>query len=285
MADDIDRLRTALRGTPLADLPIRAIPDGRLVMSRVSPQDYLTAWRAARAVLPVTGRRPVIVESDSSLLEDEPWGTPDEDDGPGPAWIAGLDEAARTIDPWQARDTSWLDEVCDDEDLRFHVPDLPGVELRAEIRQDLAAPTIRSVNRYVYDRVRADPLLMDATESLADQVFSPHRWWRPRSVELMLVPRPEAHMVAAWTEFHSVLGMNDVLAAALWRWHRACEAEMVACWETMLLLTAGRRPAPGDEAWELAVQLKGFATNLEPNPWEIALAVTRGDEWFLHDRP
>ncbi|MEU4624680.1 hypothetical protein AB0G04_32500 [Actinoplanes sp. NPDC023801] len=49
----------------------------------------------------------------------------------------------------------------------------------------------------------------------------------------------------------------------------------------MLQFIAERRPQPGQQAWELAGQLMA----LECEQWQLAIALTRSGEWFLHDRP
>ncbi|GAA2362330.1 hypothetical protein GCM10010170_058370 [Dactylosporangium salmoneum] len=53
----------------------------------------------------------------------------------------------------------------------------------------------------------------------------------------------------------------------------------------MLQFVVARPPTLGPDAWRLAKQLKAVGGNLQMPPWALALAVTRSDAWFLHDRP
>ena len=53
----------------------------------------------------------------------------------------------------------------------------------------------------------------------------------------------------------------------------------------MLQFQVGRPPAPGDEAWTAAGQLKALAPNLDLSRWELAVALPAGDAWFVHNRP
>jgi hypothetical protein len=53
----------------------------------------------------------------------------------------------------------------------------------------------------------------------------------------------------------------------------------------MLQFIAQHRPQPGPQAWELAGQLMALGGNLDCEQWQLAIALTRSDAWFLHDRP
>jgi Domain of unknown function (DUF4253) len=75
------------------------------------------------------------------------------------------------------------------------------------------------------------------------------------------------------------------LAAAIRQWEQQRGAELVACWGTMLQFVVGRQPALGEQAWQLAVQQLAVGGSLQMPPWELALALTRSDAWFMHHRP
>ncbi|WP_410812259.1 hypothetical protein [Micromonospora sp. 067-2] len=75
------------------------------------------------------------------------------------------------------------------------------------------------------------------------------------------------------------------LAAAMWQWEQGWGAALIAAWGTMLQFTAQRRPRPGTQAWELAGQQMAIGGSFQCEQWQLAIALTQGDAWFLHDRP
>ena len=81
-----------------------------------------------------------------------------------------------------------------------------------------------------------------------------------------------------------VMGL-EALAAAIREWEQQWGAELVASWGTMLQFVVSRQPNLGEQAWQLALQLLAVGGSLQSQSWELALAVTRSDAWFLHDRP
>ena len=69
------------------------------------------------------------------------------------------------------------------------------------------------------------------------------------------------------------------------RWEQRWDARLVACWGTMLQFQVGRRPTPGDDAWDASGQLMALAPNLSLLRWEVAVAMPAGSAWFVHNRP
>jgi hypothetical protein len=274
MSGEVERTRAALRGTALAGLPIGEMPGDCLCIVGVEPRDVLSAWRAARAAMPVTGRRPVFRCSDDAYQRE-----------PTAVDLAELDVAARSIDPWSQAQGPWADEPMSVDELWLSVPVFEGADLLGDAVRHFDAPTSLSVDRWVYDRVIADPGLLAQAHAEAEHLVGTGWWRQPATVELWLLPTPHAHLAPAWVSYHGMLGEQEVLAAALLRWHQAWEAEPVAAWGLELQFSVGRRPALGDEAWDLAVQLKTFANHLESDHWMVALALTRSNEWYLYDRP
>ena len=53
----------------------------------------------------------------------------------------------------------------------------------------------------------------------------------------------------------------------------------------MLQLLTTRRPTAGARAYDLAGQLLRIGGSLDVHRWQLALALTEGNAWFLHDRP
>ncbi|MET7426989.1 hypothetical protein [Dactylosporangium sp. NPDC005555] len=47
----------------------------------------------------------------------------------------------------------------------------------------------------------------------------------------------------------------------------------------------GSAPVLGEAAWRVAEQLLAVGGSPQTRPWELGLAVSRSDAWFLHDRP
>ncbi|SDT41379.1 DUF4253 domain-containing protein [Actinoplanes derwentensis] len=304
MAADADTVRKVLSTTMLADLPITPVFGDCLLISGVDPADVLPAWRTARAVMPSTGRRPVFLDGDAPLFDDVALpgpplpslpdlpDLPDEDlddDFEADAWsgpeLTELDRQARAGDPWQALRRPWWDLPLTDDAFRAQVPAF-DIDFNIDsVRHQVPDPTLQAVNRCLFDRIRGDPELLAQVPPYRDRLTGLHNWYRPDRVELLLAPTTEAHLLAAWAGFHGTLGQHEVLAGVLLHWHDRWQADLVAGWETMLQFVVGRRPETADDACELAYQITLLAGNLEMNLWETALAVTRGDEWFLHDRP
>jgi hypothetical protein len=261
----------------LGGLPVEETPSGCLRVTGISPRDVLAAWRAARSVVPVTGRWPVFTSNDFGRYD--PLGTPRAVD------LTALDDAARSVDPWSAVTSAWGDEPIEADELCLYVPTFEGVDLLTEVRQQLRSPTTGGVDRWVFDQVVADPRLRAQAFVRAESLRA-RSWHEPRSVELWLLPTARPHLAAAWVHYNATLGLPaEVLAAALWQWHQAWEAELVATWDTMLQFVVGRSPILGEEAWLLAGQQKTFANHLEDDQWLVALALTQATTWFLHDRP
>lgn len=277
MINDVEGIRAALQETALGGLPFEQAPGGCLRVTGVRPRDVLPAWEAARTALPVTGRWPVFRSNDFGELDRLPM--------PAAVDLRAFDRAARSVDPWSAVDTAWPDEPVDADDLYLCVPTFEGVDLLAEARRHFASPTTWSVDRWVYGRVMADPQLLGQAQDEAEHLVGTRWWYEPRTVELWLLPTPHPHLAAAWVYYYATAGHPGVLAAALWQWHQTWGAELVAAWGTMLQFVVSRRPSLGDEAWELAGQHKTFANHLEADQWLVALALTRSNAWFLHDRP
>jgi hypothetical protein len=53
----------------------------------------------------------------------------------------------------------------------------------------------------------------------------------------------------------------------------------------MLEFFVSTPPDLGEQAWEVAGQLKAVGGSLDMDRWELALALTRSTAWLVHDRP
>jgi hypothetical protein len=86
--EDPGEVAAALRGTVLDGHPVQEGLGGTLLVDGVEPEWLLDAWRAARSVVGVTGRWPVL--TGVGELYDEPTAGD----------VAELERAATSIDPW-----------------------------------------------------------------------------------------------------------------------------------------------------------------------------------------
>ncbi|WP_144022872.1 DUF4253 domain-containing protein [Asanoa hainanensis] len=117
------------------------------------------------------------------------------------------------------------------------------------------------------------------------------RLWLPgflSEAQVVLLPTSTQWLAPAWLNYFGATEKHpgrEGLAAAIRQWERQWGAELVASWGTMLQFVVARQPALGEQAWQLALQLLAVGGSLQAPSWELALAVTRSDAWFLHDRP
>ncbi|GAA1502396.1 hypothetical protein GCM10009827_013840 [Dactylosporangium maewongense] len=284
MLNDLDLITAAFVGTPLAGLPVGHGPSGTVIVADVDPDRLHEGWRAAEALVPVTGRRPVLVTDDFDdsmrmLSESEP--------GPSEPELRAFAEAARASEPWLAyRHYGEDDEVVEGE-LEYYARSIAGVDLTGLV-SDVALPVPRqALERALYDRVLADPDLHARVLDSVRFVTQTGYWYTPDSVLLMLLPTGDVRSSAYWVDFYGAetREYQYKLAELLAQWQDRWDARLVASWGTMLQFQVGRRPAAGDEAWTAAGQLKGLAGNLDLSRWEVAVALTAGDAWFVHNRP
>ena len=275
MMEDADDLAEALTPTALTGFSVDDGPGGTFVVPGIDPDGLLEAWRAARSVVPVTGRWPVMITAEDDIL-----------DGEDPSDFDDLDRAARKIDPW---DPPWR-VISDDDplvparDLRSHLRGFPA-ELVEVASTQLAMPTAEPVlERWIYDRLLADPTLAEPFQEQVDAMVGTRHWFVPTSVRLVLLPTALPWLAPYWLHYW---GTDDStwLSAVQYQWHLQWGAELVASWGTMLQFIVSRQPEPGEQAWELAGQLKKVGTSLQVQQWLLALALPHTDAWFLHDRP
>lgn len=283
MLNNLDQIGAAFAGTPLAGLPIGYGPSGTVLIADVDPDRLYEAWRAADALVPVTGRLPITITED---FDDVPI-RPEPEPGPSESELRAFAEAAESCDPWLVYRHYGEDDEVDQDEVGFYTRALAGVDLSALV-SNVALPTARQVlERELYDRLLADA---DLYARVLDSVrFATHTdyWYTPDSVLLMLLPTDDVRSSAYWVDFYGALTQEYqwTFAEVLARWRRRWDARLVASWGTMLQFQVGRPPAPGDQAWTAAGQLKALAPNLELSRWELAVALPAGDAWFVHNRP
>jgi Domain of unknown function (DUF4253) len=280
--DDLNQIEAAFLGTPLAGLPIGHGPSGTVLIADIDPSRLHEAWQAAEALASVIGRRPVMVTDDfDDMLRSQT------EPGPSESELRAFAEAAESSEPWLAyRHYSDDDEVNEGE-VEHYARGVTGADLTA-LASDVALPIRRqALERTLYDRLLADDDLHARVLGTVRFVTQTDYWFTPDSVLLMLLPTNDIRSCGYWVDFYGAPDQEDQweLAEVLAQWRHRWDARLVASWGTMLQLQVGRRPAPGDEAWTAAGQLKALAPNLDLSRWEVAVALPAGDAWFVHNRP
>ncbi|MFI5895686.1 DUF4253 domain-containing protein [Actinoplanes sp. NPDC051513] len=273
----------ALRETALAGLPVQAGPAGALVVSGFSSEDsdaLLRVWRVAYALLTVTGRWPLLVDADIDSKEVEP----SPFDAETKAALAGVDRAARTVDPWPFFQRS--DDEAPDIELPFYTQGFHGIDVTAGVLPKVGpVVSIQQLLRAAYDHVLSDPGLTARVLDGTRDVVSTDYWYVPDDVSLLLLPSVSPWLAAHWMGFWGALEQEQELAAVLWQWHQRWDVRPVACWGTMLQFEVHRPPTPGEDAFTAARQLLALSPNVDIHQWELAVAITSGEAWFAHHRP
>ena len=284
--NDLDQIEAAFVGTPLAGLPIGHGPSGTVLVADIDPNRMQEAWQVADALVSVTGRLPVMVTDD---FGDTLRIRPEPEPGPSESELRAFAEAAESFRPLAG------------------LPPLPRGRRRRRGRgrvlhawqgwrrpgptlvSDVALPTpLQELERALYDRLLADADLYARVLGRVRFVTQTDYWFTPNSVLLMLLPTSDVRSSGYWVDFFGAptREYRRQLAEALTQWRHRWDARLVASWGgTMLQFQVGRRPAPGDEAWTAAGQLKALAPNLDLSRWEVAVALPAGDAWFVHNRP
>jgi hypothetical protein len=282
--NDLDRIEAAFAGTPLAGLPIGHGPSGTVLVADVDPDRLHEAWQAADALVPVTGRRPVLVTDD---FDDTLRMRPEPAPGPSESELRAFAEAAESSEPWLAYRHYSEDDEVDEGEVEYYARGTAGADLTALVA-DVALPTPRqTLERALYDRLLAEPDLHARMLDSVRFVTQSDYWYTPDRVLLMLVPTSDVRGSGYWVDFYGALTpeFQRRLAEVLAQWRHRWDARLVASWGTMLQFQVGRPPAPGDEAWTAAGQLKALAPNLDLSRWELAVALPAGHAWFVHNRP
>lgn len=271
-ADDVEK---TFRGTELEGLPVRQSDGGVLLVEGVDPGRVLESWRVARQLLPVTGRWPVATAPE--WLDGFPEVSGDQ--------FAELEAEVRGMDNSRVF-SRWVSDLpTPQEDWYTGLEVLfPGAGLPTAMATELPKTVLEAeADRWIHERLMADPSLVSA-EQMDSHV---HRldWFQPDVVDLALLPTSSPWLANAWLPYFGAENDWVALVAALRRWNGRWGAELVASWGTMLQFTIGRRPQPGEEAWDVAGQLLAWGGSLQMSQWQLALVLSRVDTWFLHDRP
>ncbi len=226
--------------------------------------------------MPITGRWPVFTLP--GVLGHEP----DADE------LADLVQVVQTLDPWSVYRRYRRDDVQDQGDVERYVQTFLGDDMLTRAIEELTPPTTSAaLQRWTYDTLIADGQLASRAFSGSEYLVGTARWHTPPQVQLVLLPTTSQWLAPAWVPYFGADRDNGIpaLAAAIWQWEQRWGAALIAAWGTMLQFTAQRRPQPGPPAWELAGEQLAVGGSLQCEQWQLAIALTRGDAWFLHDRP
>ena len=281
-------LARALQGSVLAtrEPARRTLPDSSQIVLIVdgSGEDVLTAWRAARAVLDVTGRYPIAVDANVLEIDEEipfvansPWA------------VLERSRSVQADSVFARRRARWPTEAGDVAGELRLCQQLSGAAPAAdEVTAALGvAPSRPALDRWLLDWEAArqgDVLARPVSANYLD-------WFAVERFAIAFLPTPDPWAVAAFTDFFAFWGPGgeEDLVAVLREWHGRFQAEPVANWGTMMQFVVGRPPADLHDAWELAEQqdqvaggtigaagvaLRYHALNLIGRP-----------DWFLHERP
>lgn len=278
--NDLDRIEAAFRGTSLAGLPIGHGPSGTVLVADIDPNRLHEIWQAADTLASVIGRLPIMVTND---FDDTVRIRAESEPGPSESELCAFAEAAESCDPW----LTYRHHSEDDEEVfEYYAHGTAGVDLTALVPAVVPTPN-QTMERALYDRLLADTDLHARVLDSVRFVTRTDYWYTPDSVLLMLPPTSDVRRLGFWVDFHGAptLKYQRTFAEVLAQWRHRWDARLVASWGTMLQFQVGRRPSPGDEAWAAAGQLKALASNLDLSRWEVAVALSAGDAWFVHNRP
>lgn len=273
---DLRAIAAAFHGTVLQDRPVEEGIGDTVIVDEVDPGRLLEAWRAARAVVPSTGRYPVFTLPGDLHHE------------PTPAEIDDLARAARAVDPWTVFRRHRDGHPMEPWRVESYVSAFLGAGGPPSAAGPPPAPASEpELDRWLYDTLLADPVLADHARRWYEPLVGTRTWHPVREVQLVLLPTTSPWLAPAWISYFGALrpGGPEAWAAAMRQWHQRWGAELVAVFSTTLHLVVARQPQPGPPAWELAGQLLALGGSLQHKQWQLAMAVARSDAWFLHDRP
>ncbi|MEU4560434.1 DUF4253 domain-containing protein [Actinoplanes sp. NPDC023936] len=265
----------ALRGTAFDGHAVEEGPGGTLLVEGLDSSAMLPLWRAAREAVPVTGRWPVMTCFDYLEVQE-----------PGPEDVAAFAAAAQALDPWVVFDgrgradyeawqiSSYLDACLGQGAGRRDDPRLAGI-------------TQAGLDRWVYEQMLADPALAARGLARGAHLSSTKNWFPESDAQLVLLPTPAQWLAPRWLSYYGAARDkgHESLGAAILQWEQRWGAQLVASWGTMLQFLASRPPVDPEDAWQLAGQLMAVGTSLQHEQWELALALPRGEAWFVHCRP
>jgi hypothetical protein len=152
--DDLERIEAALTGTPLAGLPVGHGPAGTILVADIEPDGLHEAWQAAEALVPITGRRPIMVTDDFTTTVTL---RPAPEPGLAESELREFAEAAASSDPWLTYRSYAEDDEVEEGQAEYYVRGAARLDLLPLV-SDVPLPAARpTLERVLYDRLLADP--------------------------------------------------------------------------------------------------------------------------------
>lgn len=312
MIDSIESFTKHLVGTPLAgrklvELPILDTPEQAYAIE-TSLADMVELWKIARALVPQTGRWPVITTSwgsgnlsaSEAILEEDFFSrfyfeeAPNVNDVSPRALLGAADhiDADAFIGRMkQQREQQRAEHDDFDERIDYALEDTERRSGSAPSRKEVTDARIdgRAINTaYQLDRWLLD--WEQAHGGSGDPEMARHAWFEQEPVILLFLPTPHCWDALAYLNWFGTSDFGSEHYIALGRaWEKKFGAELFAHFGTMLECFVSRPPVKVQEAWELAQQhdlaasctlaLSGTALR------HYAMGLLNYDRWFLHERP
>jgi len=242
--NDLDQIEAAFVGTPLAGLPIGYGPSGTVLVADIDPNRLHEAWQAADALVPVIGRRPIMVTDD---FDDTLRIWPEPEPGPSESELRAFAEAAESSEPWLGYRHYSEDDEVDEGEVEYYARGMADVDLTALV-SDVALPTPRqTLERALYDRLFADADLYAQVLGSVRFVTQTDYWYTPDSVLLMLLPTSDVRSSGYWVDFYGALTREyqRTLAEVLAQWRHRWDARLVASWGHHAAVPGGSSPGTG----------------------------------------
>jgi hypothetical protein len=278
----MQQLQKAFAGTLLADGVVDDLGPDLFVVDVHPDVPLVEAWRAARDLIPITGRRPFMP---GELDLPELTGTEVTD------FAAAVGRASSDTALVFGSPDDWPVERADVEaELRGYglEPLLDEALLHLSFSASISVSRV-AFDRWLYERVRRDEALVALLEPrLKDPWRSFHVGQDPVVSTLVLLPAASPSSVAAWMDWfplHDDPRGRVEFGAVLEEWSARWGAEVVANDGVLVVLDVQRPPAGGEQAWELTHQVQHFAGSLQIDRWLLALLLERSRSWTLFERP
>ena len=223
MRNDLDQIEAAFLGTLLAGLPIGHGPSGTVLVADIDPRRLHEAWQVAEKLVPVIGRRPVMVTDD---FDDALRIRPEPEPSPSEPELRAFAEAAESSEPWLAYRHYGEDDAVNEGEVEYYARGIVGghLDLTALV-SDVALPTARqALERALYDRLLADADLYAQVLGSVRFVTQTDYWYTPDSVLLMLLPTSDVRRSGYWVDFYGALTpqYQRTLAEVLAQWRHRC---------------------------------------------------------------
>jgi hypothetical protein len=294
VVDNRNELQETLAGSPLQDFIFDETPilDTGTVgfETQVPVADRHVLWRAARTLLPRTGRWPVVVfDGGTNVYHRERYSHGEGEQAQPVAIVARaqnmtVEEALKTRrqgvhDKYYREDWDRIVGIGLDETAR-RVGD--AAPTRKQVAQHVGPPDLTGLERFLFEweeRVRPtigrEPWVEFEPWSDVEDVLvllpTPHGWETPAYSDYTMCSR-------GWERGH------HALIVALHHWHRRYGAELVISGGDWLQLDVARPPADVREAFALAQELRLFAGLPDGSLRLHARDLIDRTTWFLQER-